>query len=62
MKYCGSDFTNTFRTLSHFSRSEEMTEQDKQALETIISFAGPEQALQVKRKPKFSGGMLAKIK
>lgn len=41
MQNCGSDFTNTFRTLSNLTKSNEMTDQDSEALKELISLSAP---------------------
>lgn len=55
MQKNGSDFTNTFRTLSMITSSTEWDESDHLAVDLLVSYSAPDVAKHIKKKPKYSG-------
>lgn len=53
METCGSDMTNTLRTLSMISKEPELTDSDKKALDLLISYSVPKENLKNKTKSKY---------
>lgn len=62
LKECSSDMTNTFRALAGISRSVEVTQADKDAIERLVKLSAPVEQIAAQKKPKYTPAAIEKIK
>ena len=54
--------TNTFRALAGISRSVEVTQADKDAIERLVKLSAPVEQIAAQKKPKYTPAAIEKIK